>query len=159
MRARHPILSPPVYWPGKQRATHTRRMNRREYLGPGVSSAFPQPHCVYRAARPGGTLENRAAADRTDSFIGLCGQLVGELIAGSLAERFGRLRIAGVKIAIFATMSLLCAFAWNPHSMMLFRFLQGIGLGGEVPVAGASTSGERCSPCVSGSAPISCPTD
>jgi MFS transporter, putative metabolite:H+ symporter len=71
---------------------------------------------------------------------GFAGQLVGALIAGSLAERFGRLRIAGVTIAIFATMSLLCAFAWNPHSMMFFRFLQGIGLGGEVPVAAAYIS-------------------
>ncbi|HEY6340949.1 MAG TPA: MFS transporter [Bryobacteraceae bacterium] len=71
---------------------------------------------------------------------GFAGQLVGALIAGSLAERFGRLRIAGVTIAIFAMMSLVCAFAWNPHSMMVFRFLQGIGLGGEVPVAAAYIS-------------------
>ena len=71
---------------------------------------------------------------------GFAGQLVGALIAGWLAERFGRLRIAGATIAIFAGMSLLCAFAWDPHSMMLFRFLQGIGLGGEVPVAAAYIS-------------------
>ena len=32
-------------------------------------------------------------------------------------------------------MSLVCAFAWDYNSLLWFRTLQGIGLGGEVPVA------------------------
>lgn len=71
---------------------------------------------------------------------GFAGQLMGALAGGWFAERYGRLRVAGVTIAIFGVMSLLCAFAWNPHSMMAFRFVQGIGLGGEVPVAAAYIS-------------------
>jgi putative MFS transporter len=66
---------------------------------------------------------------------GFAGQLVGTLASGWLAERFGRLRIASATIAIFSVMSLFCAFAWNAPSMIAFRFVQGIGLGGEVPVA------------------------
>lgn len=66
---------------------------------------------------------------------GFAGQLVGAVVSGWLAERYGRLRVAGITIAIFGVMSLLCALSWNPHSMMTFRFLQGIGLGGEVPIA------------------------
>jgi putative MFS transporter len=34
-------------------------------------------------------------------------------------------------------MSLLCIFAWSAASLIVFRFLQGIGTGGEVPVASA----------------------
>jgi MFS transporter, putative metabolite:H+ symporter len=66
---------------------------------------------------------------------GFAGQLIGALLASWMAERYGRLRIAGITIGIFGFMSLLCALSWNPHSMMVFRFFQGIGLGGEVPIA------------------------
>jgi putative MFS transporter len=38
-------------------------------------------------------------------------------------------------IAVFGVMSLVCAFAWDYNSLLWFRTLQGIGLGGEVPVA------------------------
>ena len=32
-------------------------------------------------------------------------------------------------------MSLVCAFAWDYNSLLVFRTLQGVGLGGEVPIA------------------------
>src|SRR4051812_49471305 len=34
-------------------------------------------------------------------------------------------------------MDVACLFAWSGASMLVFRFLQGIGTGGEVPVASA----------------------
>src|SRR5438105_9724539 len=34
-------------------------------------------------------------------------------------------------------MDMACLFAWSGISMMVFRFLQGVGTGGEVPVASA----------------------
>jgi MFS transporter, putative metabolite:H+ symporter len=71
---------------------------------------------------------------------GFAGQFVGTLAAGWLAERFGRLRITTLTIAIFGDMSLCCGFAWSSPSLMVFRFIQGIGLGGEVPVAAAYIS-------------------
>ena len=37
--------------------------------------------------------------------------------------------------AIFAVMSLACAFAWDFDSLLVCRFIQGIGVGGEMPVA------------------------
>ena len=63
------------------------------------------------------------------------GQMIGALIAGALAERIGRLATANLTIALFSVMSLACAFAPGPQVLMLFRFVQGIGLGGEIPVA------------------------
>jgi MFS transporter, putative metabolite:H+ symporter len=68
---------------------------------------------------------------------GYVGQLLGAVIFGSLAEKFGRLRILFVTIVLFVSMDVACLFAWSGVSMMLFRFLQGVGTGGEVPVASA----------------------
>jgi putative MFS transporter len=63
------------------------------------------------------------------------GQLIGALIAGWAAERWGRLFVTNITIGIFSVMSIACAFAWGPMSLIVFRFIQGIGLGGEVPIA------------------------
>jgi len=68
---------------------------------------------------------------------GYIGQLVGAVFFGWLAERIGRLPVLAIAIAIFAAMSAACIFSWSASSLMLFRFLQGIGTGGEVPVASA----------------------
>jgi MFS transporter, putative metabolite:H+ symporter len=68
------------------------------------------------------------------SFLG---QLIGALVFGWLAERYGRLRIATLTIATYGLMGFACALAWNAPSLGIFRFLQGIGLGGEVPIAAA----------------------
>lgn len=65
------------------------------------------------------------------------GQLVGALVAGWAAEIFGRLRTVVIATLIFSLMSLACAFARDAQSLAVFRFIQGIGLGGEVPVATA----------------------
>jgi putative MFS transporter len=63
------------------------------------------------------------------------GQIIGALIAGALAERFGRLPVITVAIGIFSIMSLACAFTWSAQSLMICRFIEGIGLGAEVPIA------------------------
>jgi MFS transporter, putative metabolite:H+ symporter len=66
---------------------------------------------------------------------GFLGQLVGALLFGWVAERFGRLTAMIWSVALFAVMSLVCAFAWDYNSLLVFRTIQGVGLGGEVPVA------------------------
>ncbi len=67
--------------------------------------------------------------------LGYLGQVIGALLFGALAERFGRLKILLFTILLFVSMDIACLFAWGAASMMLFRFVQGIGTGGEVPVA------------------------
>jgi len=71
---------------------------------------------------------------------GFFGQLIGALLFGWLAERYGRLPAMVWSIALFATMSLVSALAWDYNSLVVFRTIQGIGLGGEVPVAAAYIS-------------------
>lgn len=68
---------------------------------------------------------------------GYVGQLFGAVLFGSLAERIGRLRTLLITIVLFVAMDVSCLFAWSGASMMAFRFLQGVGTGGEVPVASA----------------------
>src|SRR3954451_6145393 len=49
------------------------------------------------------------------------------LICGSLADRYGRRLVFTGGLAVFSVASLLCALAWDPLSLNLFRGLQGIG--------------------------------
>lgn len=68
---------------------------------------------------------------------GYVGQIFGAVIFGSLAEKLGRLQVLLFTILLFVSMDIACLFAWSGASMMMFRFLQGVGTGGEVPVASA----------------------
>jgi MFS transporter, putative metabolite:H+ symporter len=63
------------------------------------------------------------------------GQAVGALTFGWLAERIGRVSTARIAIGLFAVMSLACAFTHSYEQLFVCRFLEGIGLGGEIPVA------------------------
>jgi putative MFS transporter len=63
------------------------------------------------------------------------GQLVGALAFSWAAERYGRIPCAAAATAIFAVMSLACAGAWSFDVLLACRFIQGIGVGGEMPVA------------------------
>jgi MFS transporter, putative metabolite:H+ symporter len=65
------------------------------------------------------------------------GQLVGALLFSGLAERFGRVLSATAAVAIMSVMSLGSAFAWSFSSLLAFRLVQGVGIGGEMPVAAA----------------------
>lgn len=66
---------------------------------------------------------------------GFIGQLFGSLIFPIVAERFGRLRATTLSVAIFGLMGLFCAFANNYTTLVVLRVIQGVGLGGELPVA------------------------
>ena len=68
---------------------------------------------------------------------GYVGQLLGAVLFGSLAERIGRLKVLFITIMLFVSMDIACLFTWSAATMMTCRFLQGVGTGGEVPVASA----------------------
>ena len=63
------------------------------------------------------------------------GQIIGALAFSWGAERYGRIPCAAAATAIYAVMSLACAAAWSFSILLAFRFIQGIGVGGEMPVA------------------------
>ncbi len=69
--------------------------------------------------------------------MGYLGQLLGAILFGWLAEKVGRLKVLLFTILLFVSMDIACLFAAGAGMMMAFRFVQGIGTGGEVPVASA----------------------
>ena len=65
---------------------------------------------------------------------GFAGQLVGALLFGPLAEKFGRMRVLNIAILVMSVLSIGCAMARNPDLFTVLRFAQGVGFGGAVPV-------------------------
>ena len=68
------------------------------------------------------------------------GQFAGALGFGWLGGKIGRRRTILITTVLYGVGSLLVAFSWSFASMALLRVLQGVGLGGEVPVASAYLS-------------------
>ena len=63
------------------------------------------------------------------------GQFFGAIACGWLAERFGRKPVFCLAATAMCLMGLACALAGSPAQFELFRFLQGLALGGAAPVA------------------------
>ena len=72
---------------------------------------------------------------------GYVGQLIGSIFFGWLAERIGRLPCFRYTLILYTVMSVVCAFAWDYNSLLGMRAIQGLGLGGEIPIL-ASYIGE-----------------
>jgi putative MFS transporter len=68
------------------------------------------------------------------------GQLAGALIFSRLAERYGRVYCACGATLVMSIMSLGCALSGNFTALFACRLVQGIGVGGEMPVAAAYIS-------------------
>ena len=66
---------------------------------------------------------------------GQFGPLIGALVFGMLADRFGRKWMLSVSAVIFGVFTLFTAFITSVEELALYRFLAGIGLGGAVPNA------------------------
>lgn len=60
---------------------------------------------------------------------------IGAIFFGWLAERRGRVFSAKWTVFLMSIMSIACVFSGNFMALFIFRFIQGIGVGGEVPVA------------------------
>ena len=69
--------------------------------------------------------------------VGFAGQLIGAIAFGWIAERWGRLNSMIVTLLIFTLGGLACAFVTTYDQMWWLRFVQGLGLGGEVPLMAA----------------------
>jgi MFS transporter, DHA2 family, multidrug resistance protein len=58
-------------------------------------------------------------------------------VSAFLAKILGRKTFFLICLALFTVSSVLCGFAWNLQSLLLFRIMQGLGGGGLVPVVQA----------------------
>ena len=71
---------------------------------------------------------------------GLVGMMIGALVSGPLADRIGRKPVLVACALIFGAGSLLTATAQSIESLMAFRLVTGLGMGGAMPNAIALTS-------------------
>lgn len=71
---------------------------------------------------------------------GFLGQGVGAVGFGLVSERLGRRRVFLVSLVVIGVFAAVSAGAWSGLSLGAIRFLQGLGLGAEVPVASALLS-------------------
>lgn len=69
----------------------------------------------------------------------LVGLMIGMLVIGMIADIIGRRRAILVSVFLFASCTLLTAIADSIGSLVTYRFLAGIGLGGAMPNALALT--------------------
>jgi putative MFS transporter len=67
--------------------------------------------------------------------VGLIGMALGAVLAGTIADKFGRKNVFAATVILYSVSTGLCAIAWSYESLLVFRFLVGFGLGGELPVA------------------------
>jgi EmrB/QacA subfamily drug resistance transporter len=69
------------------------------------------------------------------------------LVGGSLGDHYGRKRVFMIGISVFIVASLLCGFAPDPSTLILWRALQGIGgalmVPGSLAIISASFAPER----------------
>ncbi len=68
------------------------------------------------------------------------GIMVGAMLAGPIADRFGRKPTLLISVALFGLFSLLSAWANSLTMLVLLRFFTGIGIGGAMPTTVALTS-------------------
>jgi putative MFS transporter len=73
------------------------------------------------------------------------GMLIGTLLAGVVADRFGRKLTFQLNLAIFGLASIACALAPDMNFLIVARFVCGVGLGAEL-VVGYSTMAEFTPP-------------
>jgi MFS transporter, putative metabolite:H+ symporter len=66
---------------------------------------------------------------------GYGGQFLGAILFGTVAERFGRLPILKILVLAMSALSIGCAMAGSYDQLVLLRALQGLAIGGALPIA------------------------
>ena len=67
--------------------------------------------------------------------IGFVGMAIGAVFSGGLANKIGRKTVFATTLVIYSLATAACAFAPNLTWLLVFRFIVGLGLGGQLPVA------------------------
>ncbi|MBL1101032.1 MFS transporter [Streptomyces coffeae] len=62
------------------------------------------------------------------------GAFIGAVLIGRCADRIGRRTAYMITLSLYSAATLACAFAPSLWTLVAFRFVAGIGLGGELPV-------------------------
>jgi MFS transporter, putative metabolite:H+ symporter len=122
-------------------------------LGLISAGAFLDAFDIYLA---NGALAAMVKSGFTDMRVGsfflsatFLGMMIGAGLAGYLGDRFGRRFSYQANLAIFGAASLVAAFVPDMNSLIVLRFIMGVGLGAELVVA-AGTLAEFVPPASRG---------
>lgn len=72
--------------------------------------------------------------------VGFAGMAIGAALGGLLADRLGRRQVFALTLLAYGTFTGLSALSWSVGALIVFRFLVGLGLGAELPVASTLVS-------------------
>lgn len=72
--------------------------------------------------------------------IGFIGMAVGATLGGLLADRIGRRQVFALTLLVYGLATGAAALSWSVGALLVFRFLIGLGLGAELPVASTLVS-------------------
>jgi MFS family permease len=68
------------------------------------------------------------------------GAIFGAVVLGRVTDRLGRKAVYFVDLLLFVTFAALSALAWNIESLIVFRFLLGVGIGADYPIGATYVS-------------------
>ena len=71
---------------------------------------------------------------------GFIGMALGASLGGMLADRIGRRSVFTITLLVYGLATGASALAWSVASLIVLRFVVGLGLGGELPVASTLVS-------------------
>ncbi|RYE35142.1 MAG: MFS transporter [Hyphomicrobiales bacterium] len=92
---------------------------------------------VTLAGSVSGALKESPALKFTNTEIGLAGAayiagaVLGAVFFGWLTDRLGRKKLFTITVLVYLSAAAATAFSWNVWSFIFFRFLTGMGIGGE----------------------------
>lgn len=69
------------------------------------------------------------------SAAAIVGAIFGAALLGPLGDRVGRSRIFRVDLWLFVVFSVFCVVAWDEWSLIVFRFMLGLAIGLDYPIA------------------------
>jgi len=67
--------------------------------------------------------------------VGFIGMAVGASLGGLLADRIGRRQVFALTLLVYGLATGAAALSWSVAALLVFRFVIGLGLGAELPVA------------------------
>ena len=69
------------------------------------------------------------------SAAAIVGAVFGASLLGPLGDKIGRARIFKYDLWLFVVFSVWCMFAWNVWALIAFRFMLGLAIGLDYPIA------------------------
>jgi putative MFS transporter len=71
---------------------------------------------------------------------GFAGMAIGAAVGGSLSDRLGRKTVFALTLLVYGLATGLSALSWSVGALLVLRFVVGLGLGAELPVASTLVS-------------------